>query len=113
MRLRKSTDFGFLTCGIFVVFRQRRSYYCARRRVVTATLCCGVKIFTSRLTTHIGLLKGTTNALYRVWEPKEGGKISPKKLSWAETKFSENGIFYRLFCLKEQVFWCVAKAWLF
>jgi len=54
--------------------------------------------FTSQLTTHIGLLKGIPNALYRVWESEEGGKIGHKILSWVETKCGENGIFFRLFC---------------
>ena len=68
-----------------MVFRYRRSYY-ARRRVVIRTLCFGLKIVTFQLTAHIGLLK-------------EGGKISPKKLSRADTKFNKAVSCYRLF-------WC-------
>ena len=42
-------------------------------------MCFAVKIFASKLTAHIGLLKVNPNAIKSVWESKEGGSVKSQR----------------------------------
>jgi hypothetical protein len=58
-----------------------------------------VKFFTFQLTAHIGLLKGTPNAVKSVWEPKEGGNVKSDKsrAGQAQIERREGENYYRSF----------------
>ena len=57
-----------------------------------------MKISTFQLTAHIGLLKGTPNAIKSVWEPKEGGRANRIKNSELKVMVYPN-IPFSVFCI--------------
>jgi hypothetical protein len=70
-------------------------------------------IFTFQSTAHIGLLKGTPNAVKSVWEPKEGGKVNSYRNCPGQAQNLEKAkIIIGHFVENDpdnSGFWCVAK----
>ena len=64
--MRVSTGFGHLTCGVFVIFREKEELLCIVRgtELQRGFLASPLRFFLSNLTVHIG-----------PW--KEGGSDSP------------------------------------